>query len=429
MLNKQVISHSPNDVNTTVYGQQNGEAYPLQIDSQGRLITTTGTGVDTVSVDNFPTSAFGDLRTVGLEPVAGWTFNYTLLRNLINFIPVDGGSQAVTNSMIQLDTNTSPTGSATIETRKALRYSPGLGALARFTAVFTAGVANSQQIIGVGDNTDGFFFGFNGTIFGILVRKNGIDNWIPQASWDADPMNGSGPSGVTLTPTLGNVYQIEYQWLGFGQITFSIENPNTGTYIPVHHIEYANSNVTPSILNPTLPLRASVRNTGNQTNVSLFSPSAMAFIEGPSFNQAISSRYTYFRRVSLAANTPTDLFTLQNLSTFNGKANRVRIRLDYMSFATATDDLAQFSIITGSTLTGRTFTPISAGQSVMQYSTNASYSLGTVTLYQALGEQSTISEIISSLDIWLAPGEILTFQALTQGSGVVGGSLSWTEFY
>lgn len=47
------------------------------------------------------------------------------------------------------------------------------------------------------------FFGHNGPPFGVLKRQNRTDNWIPLYSFD-----GTGPSGVTLDPTKGNIFVI-----------------------------------------------------------------------------------------------------------------------------------------------------------------------------------------------------------------------------
>ena len=69
----------------------------------------------------------------------------------------------------------------------------------------------------------------------------------------------------------------------------------------------------------------------------------------------------------------THLFTLRNASPFNGKINVVRIPLDYLSCATNTANLTQFFILTGATLTGGTFNPVSAGQSVVEASTDATF--------------------------------------------------------
>ena len=56
-----------------------------------------------------------------------------------------------------------------------------------------------------------------------------------------DPLDGNGYSGATLDPTKLNVFQINFRWLGAGQIRFSIENPLNGDMIVFHEIRYANN--------------------------------------------------------------------------------------------------------------------------------------------------------------------------------------------
>ena len=75
------------------------------------------------------------------------------------------------------------------------------------------------------------------------------------------------------------------------------------------------------------------------------------------------------------------------------------------------------------------FNPVSAGQSVVEASTDAAFTGGTVSLYQGVSEGSSAGLVISSLDIFLAPGEILVVRAQSQGTGDVTASLSWVEYY
>ena len=240
------------------------------------------------------------------------------------------GTATASNSMAVLQTGAAAASSAKIETIKALRYTPGLGGLVRCTAVFTTGVANSTQIIGVGDSVDGFFFGYNGADFGVLRRQNGTDNWIPQTSWNVDKFNGTGLSGVTLNPTKGNVYSIEYQWLGFGAISFFIENPATGFPTLVHIIQYANANTIPSIFNPTLPVMAQVINTTNASNLTLSTSSAMGMVEGNADTNSLVT-VNSFSNSKLVTTTETSVFTLRNNAIFQGKTNRVRVQFSFFS--------------------------------------------------------------------------------------------------
>ena len=139
-----------------------------------------------------------------------------------------------------VSTGLSPTGSAFFQSKYSSHYRTGEGVAVVFTSIFTSGTGGSVQYVGLGDSQDGFFFGYNGEIFGILYRKGtyGVtvtqvtvtDTWIPQVSWNQDPFNGTGASGVVLDPTKGNVYKIQMEWLGFGDINFFIENPNNGDF-------------------------------------------------------------------------------------------------------------------------------------------------------------------------------------------------------
>ena len=54
------------------------------------------------------------------------------------------------------------------------------------------------------------------------------NTFITSGSFNVDRLDGSGPSGMTLDPQKGNVYQIAYQYLGYGNAFFGVEDPETG---------------------------------------------------------------------------------------------------------------------------------------------------------------------------------------------------------
>lgn len=401
------------------------------IDADGnvliKLVNTDGSN-DTYGM---PLTAFNDLRSTSLTPMAGWTFNYNINNDLITTTTTNEGTVTQANSMAVLSTSNASNGSAKISTRNVLRYSPGLGALVRFTAIFTAGVALSQQIIGIGDEVDGFFFGYNETDFSILRVSNGVFNWIPQASWNGDVMNGSGPSGMNLNQTLGNVYTIQYQWLGFGVINFYLENTTTGQPILVHRIEYPNTALVPTVSNPTFPITARVFNDGNTTDVVLRSPSAMAFVEGDGSSQAIVTANS--TNASLALTTPTDrnVLTLRNTASFASKTNRTRIRLNYISCSSEGTRSVRFKIIRnatfGSTLT---YTPINTATSVVEYSsTSSSATGGTLVLAFEISINANTQLLVDSLTLYLNPGETLTLQATSGANTQLDCSISWKELW
>ena len=101
-----------------------------------------------------------------------------------------------------------------------------------------------------------------------------------QSAWNYDRMDGTGPSGMTLNPQRGNVFQIGFQYLGQGAAFFSIEDDKTGAIIPVHTIRNANNRTTPVLRNPNVSGLVASTNTTATTSVEVRCASIATFTEG-----------------------------------------------------------------------------------------------------------------------------------------------------
>ena len=113
--------------------------------------------------------------------------------------------------------------------------------------------------------------------------KAGTDptlTFIAQSSMNGDRVDGTGPSGFTIDPQKGNVFQIEYQYLGFGNAKVGVEDPDTGTFINMHCFKNANLRTTPVLKNPNSSVVVGVFNVGNTSAVTLKTVSMGGFIEG-----------------------------------------------------------------------------------------------------------------------------------------------------
>ena len=377
-----------------------------------------------------PVSAFGDLRVTELTPKIHLTFPYNINTDIVNPVvagTATQGSVTQSDSMAVLNTSTATDGAAEFSSRRVLTYRSGLGGMVRFTALFTTGVASSEQRIGIGDDEDGFFFGYNGTAFGILRIQDSTSTWYPQTTWNVDTMDGNGPSAMILDQTNINVFQIQYQWLGAGQIEFSIEDEETGLLIPVHRIKYANNFTIPSIYNANLPLSAKVINSGNTSDLTLKTASMAAFVEGKS--EALGPINSHSETKSV--NTEESLFHIRNKTTFNGKTNRVRMILKQISVGNDANQLCTVKIYSGATLGAETavFTDINGANSVAEVDTVKSYVSGGRILWQGvIGKDTGESFDLSDLDIQIIPGELITITA-EQGGAAADESivLTWQE--
>lgn len=477
-------------------------------------------------------TAFGEQSVAELTPVVQLHFPYNLNEFLVE-TRLNNGAATVDSNRLKLSTGAAANQSAQLLSKRAVTYQPGQGGLWRGTAVFTAGAANSTQYIGIGSSSDGYFFGFNGTAFGIMRRQGGspevrtltisakattaenititLDSdadatvavtdasatdatttaneiaahdysnlgqgWtahamgasvrfesynaasqtgtyslsgtapvagtfaqslagaaptetvVAQTAWSEDKMAGSGPSGMTLDQTKGNVFQIKYQWLGYGEIAFFIENSATGRFQLVHRIQYANSVVVPSVDNPTLPLCAAVKNTSNTTDMIMFVGSMGGFIEGKETELGVR-RGASSGEVTVGT-TELPLLTIHNRIIHNSVINRKRIRL---AFAVLSNDGTKSGTIkfkTNATLTGASFSDIDASNSVVRTDTTASAITAATGIEQfdvALPKSGQIVIDLHDLKIELEPQDFLTISGLgSAASAAFTVSVNWVE--
>ena len=115
-------------------------------------------------------TAFGELLTAHIDPQIQLTFQYNLNPKLVSTTVVDTGTATVADALLSVSTGAGATGSAILQSHRILRYGAGQGGLVRFTAIFDTPVADSTQIIGIGDDLDGFFIGYDGEDFFKLVN-------------------------------------------------------------------------------------------------------------------------------------------------------------------------------------------------------------------------------------------------------------------
>lgn len=387
------------------------------------------------------TTAFGETQIAELTPAAGWTFAYNVNADLVTTTTTGTGAVTADTGRAKLSTSAAINSSAKIETKLPVRYVPGQGVAARFTAVFTTPQAGSTQIIGLGDANDGLFFGFNGTSFGILRRVGGSDNWTTADEWssaygmvkdDADTPTSITDGVTTLDLTKGNIFQIQFQWLGYGEIRFFVEEPTVGGFVCVHKIRFASTSATTHLRNPTFPVMAQVANTTNDTDIVLYTPSAMAFIEGKVENPPAPNPLALSRTLTAADTTITtehNLLTVKNLATWQSLTNRIRARMRRLSVGVDGTKNVTIRITKDTTLAGTpSYSDYSANASPVQYDTAGTTLTGGTVVFAATLQKIDSAEY--DLDAWnivCAPGETLTVSAASSAGVDVDIALNWVE--
>lgn len=373
-------------------------------------------------------SAFGELLVTQPVPQVQLQFPYNINTNFVKSTLSGSGTLTQSDAMAVASTGAAISSGAAMDSVTPVKYLSGQGGRILFTAMFTAGVAGSVQEAGAGDNVNGFFVGFNGTSFSINRRSNGLDNYISQASFNEDLLDGTGKSGITIDPTKLNVFQIQFQYLGAGAIKFSVENSNTGEFVPFHIIKYSNLNIVPSLYNPSLPLRIKAENTTNSTNIIIKTASMAGFIEG--IGPELGSPYSHVAQKSTIT-TETAIFSIRSLSNFAAVLNKVISHLIFINASSDGTKNVDIRIYKNATLGGvPAWVEVDSGLSVIEYDeSGTTVSGGKLVFSTTLAKVDQLEINVSELHIYINPGETLTLTAQSVNASDVGGSLSWKELF
>ena len=144
-----------------------------------KIVTLTGEGHQEIAIHS-PVTQFGSVLVENLTPifqsdaVYGINPSEVLTTTGINGAGSTSGTITGTNNLFKCSTGTTALSFASLQSRKRLRYRAGQGSLCRFTSVFSTPAADSTLVAGLGTAESGFYFGYNGTVFGILHVTGGV---------------------------------------------------------------------------------------------------------------------------------------------------------------------------------------------------------------------------------------------------------------
>ena len=225
-----------------------------------------------ISFANTPNiDAFGRLRVS--EPFTLFDSSHRFDDNGLWSTSTATGGAATFNAaqgLIDLDVTTSSGSEVVRETTKVFSYQPGKSLLVLNTFVMSTAKANLRQRIGYYGANNGYYLEQNGTTVSFVERSfvTGavVNTPVAQASWNVDPLDGSGPSGITLDLTKAQILFMDLEWLGVGtvRVGFIID----GNFIVCHRFNHANFITSTYITTASLPLRYEITNTGATSGAS-----------------------------------------------------------------------------------------------------------------------------------------------------------------
>lgn len=277
--------------------------------------------------------------------------NSALGLSVLRDVTAVANSGTITNSGGEhiLSTGATTASTAQLQSVEYGRYYPGTSAEAgmgiRAPSTYTGTAFAEWGYFGA---ADGFAFGIDATNTYISYTRASSQTKVYQDSWNVDVMDGSGPSGATLTPANGNIYRINFSWYGYGMIEwFVIMEDATGNQSQILVHRYAPT-TTNSIQQPNQPMTVKVDN-GNTTT------DFIVYVGGRQFSvygrYVPSVRRTQEARLLLASVGTT----FKPLITFRRKSGFGSFPVKFHEVALIADAAILWEMRVGGTLTGASF--------------------------------------------------------------------------
>jgi hypothetical protein len=187
----------------------------------------------------------------------------------ITVTKTSGGDASNSAGQAVFTSNANTNGGVKAATNLTVTYRPNSETYAAFTAIWpSGGLANSHQRIGIYDNNNGFYIGYEGVNFGITLRKGGADTFTAKAAWNIDTLTGAVGSKYTrngvpeaIDFTKDNLFRVRYGWLGAAPIYWEVLSPD-GEWVLFDIYRHPNTTGGTTINNPDLPMTLDIQKTG-----------------------------------------------------------------------------------------------------------------------------------------------------------------------
>lgn len=271
--------------------------------------------------------------------------------------------------------------------------------------------------------------GIAGTFAILTTGVAPTEQFIAQSAWNQDRFDGTGPSGQTIDPTKGNVYGVQFQYLGYGDAFFYVVNGLTGRPTLCHIIRNSNTRTSTVLRNPNLYLTWESRNTGTGTSVAMRGASGGAFVEGPvTFLGAQFSVPP--ATVTAGAGVETPILSLRANTVFVNRISTAQLQIDRISVSCDGTKNVLFKVYKNATLTAPRWQNVSAVSSASSYDQNATaFSIGSGTLVYAFAVAKTgnSTESLTDIALFLQAGDYLTITATSVNANDVAASIVWIE--
>lgn len=332
--------------------------------------------------------AFGRVRVSDPITLLDSTFGYNL--NTRQFEDISSGNGVVAHNANSKAANLAITagapGVAGLQSYQYAHYNPGKSHLIIMTLCadpLGLGFAAGQKFeAGYFDDNNGLFARRDSTGVYVVRRSStsgaAVDEAVLQANWNIDPLDGTGPSGITLDPTKSQIVVIDLQFLGVGRVRMGLQV--AGSIIYAHEFNFANVNPGMYMQFGTLPIRWILSDTGIGGFAQADAYCCMVTTEGGAEEDRgipLSVGNPPATPITAASGADTFILAIRPKLTFGGIANRIWNILQAVGLLNTGANEALVKVWYDATVTGGAWADVDTSDSGIEYNITAAHAPGT----------------------------------------------------
>lgn len=395
---------------------------------------------NSISIVNDPTTgtvdAFGRFRVSDLETLfsdVSYIDNQIFWsQDIVGVSASIDDANSLNSSELLLKVGTASGEHVFRQTRRRMIYQPGKSQMMFMTAVMDP-KANVRQRLGYFTTADGIFFEHDGITMKVVIRSSSsgtvVEDVVPQASWNLDKMDGTGPSGTTIDWSKAQIWTWDIEWLGVGAVRAGVVIKGAIHY--VHRFFHSNIETGTYMGHATLPFRYEIENTGVSASPTTFKQICVgvASESGQQASGLTFSTDTGTSGITVGTTISIPLISIRlNPSNLNSSLELLSTQV-----LNTTNAFINFKVIFNATLTDPSW--VNAGQ-LAQVDVSATAQSGGLEIdggYAANKANSTINDLKTRLNLGFDINNIpdtLTLAAQSiGGNATTYGSISWNEKY
>lgn len=261
-------------------------------------------------------------------------------------------------------------------------YQPGDGHDVRATygSISLAGACEFR--CGYFDDENGVFVRYlaGGQVSLVLrsaITGSPVDQVVPQASWNIDPMDGTGPSGLTLDGDARQIFAPDLEWLSVGTVQYGFFIDRV--FHPVHSIDHANTDGAAYMTTADLPVRWELIGDGVNTATVV---AECCVVQTAGVARPAGRDFAVESDLTSVGTAETFIMALRPKTTYKGKPNHVQIQLSEVGGVSFTETIV-LNIRYNTTLDSVGFADVDA-ESATEVSKTATWTPGSGRKIRAL---------------------------------------------